>query len=78
MRACGDSLALVIPAHQVGRDRESLEVFGSERDVTIGGLQPPIRFGPRILRESFTATLERLRVAHVPFTQMVDRECPIQ
>ena len=39
MRACGDGLALVIPAHQVGRDRESLEVFGVERCVTISGLQ---------------------------------------
>ena len=39
MRACGDGLALVIPAHQVGRDRESLEVLGVERCVAISGLQ---------------------------------------
>jgi hypothetical protein len=39
MRACGDGLGLVIAAHQVGRDRESLEVFGVERCVTISGLQ---------------------------------------
>ena len=51
MRARGDGLAIVIPAHQVGRDRESLEVFGFERYVTIGGLQQPIRFGPRLSRE---------------------------
>jgi hypothetical protein len=35
----GECLALVIPAHQVGRDRESLEVFGVERGFTISGLQ---------------------------------------
>lgn len=47
MRACGDGLALVIPAHQIGRDCESLKVFGVERCATIGGLQQPIRFRPR-------------------------------
>jgi hypothetical protein len=39
MRACGDGLALFISAHQVGRDRESLKVFGVERCVTISGLE---------------------------------------
>jgi hypothetical protein len=39
MRACGNGLALVILAHQMGRDRESFEVFGVERCVTISGLQ---------------------------------------
>jgi hypothetical protein len=35
MCARGERLAIVIPAHQVGRDRESLEVFGVEWCVTI-------------------------------------------
>ena len=51
MRARAECLALVIVPHQVGSDRESLEVFGFERCVTIGGLQQPIRFGPRLSRE---------------------------
>ena len=65
MRARGEGLALVIPAHQVGRDRESLEVFGVERCVTIGGLQQPIRFGPRPLLERLPPTPQCREVRHV-------------
>ena len=39
MYARGECLAIVIPAHQVRRYRESLEVVGVERCVTISGLQ---------------------------------------
>jgi hypothetical protein len=37
--ARGESLAIVVPAHQVGRDRESLEVFRVQRGVAISVLQ---------------------------------------
>ena len=45
-----------IEAHQVGRDRESLEVFGIERCVAISGVQEAIRFGPRPLPERLPPT----------------------
>jgi len=56
MRACGDGLALVILAHQIGRDCESLKVFGVKRCATIGGLQQPIRFRPCPLLERLPPT----------------------
>jgi hypothetical protein len=73
MRACGDGLALVIPAHQVCRDRESLEVLGVERCVAIGGLQQPIRFGPRPLLERLPPTGQGGEVRHIARLETVDR-----
>ena len=69
MRSLPEGLALVIPAQEIGGGREPFKVFGFERRVTIGGLQQPIRFGPRLSREEFTAMLERPRLGHVPSTQ---------
>ena len=57
MCARGEYLAVLIPAHQIGRDRESLEVAGVERRVMISGLQKPIGFGPRPLLERRPPTL---------------------
>jgi hypothetical protein len=72
MRASGDALALLIPAHQVGRNREALEVLGVERCVTIGGSQQTIRFGPRPLVERLPPTPQGGEVRHVTF-RTVDR-----
>lgn len=64
MRASGGGLALVIPAQQVSRDRESLQVFGAERHVTISGSQLPIRVGPRPLLERRPPTPQCRKVRH--------------
>ena len=73
MCARGECLAIVIPAHQVGRDRESLEVFGVERCVTISGVQEAIRFGPRPLLERLPPTLQCREVRHIARFETVDR-----
>ena len=65
MCARGERLAIVIPAHEVGRNRESLDIFGFERCVTIGGSQQPIRFGPRPLLERLPPTPQCRETRHV-------------
>ena len=65
MCARGECLAIVILADQVGSDRDSLEVFGAERRVTIGGVEQPIRFGPRPFLERRPPTLQSGEVSHV-------------
>ena len=64
MCARSESLAVVIPAHQVGRDRKPLEVFGVQRRITISRLQQPIRFCPRPSLERLPA-MPQCREVHV-------------
>ena len=65
MRARADGLALVIPAHEVGRRREPFEVFGFERYVAVGGFQQPIRLGPRPLFKRLPSAPQSREVRHV-------------
>ena len=64
MRARGECLAIVISAHEVGRDRQPLEIFGVERRLAIGRLQQPIRFGPHPLLECLPPTVHCREVRH--------------
>ena len=51
MRTLPEGLALIIPPHQVGCRRESLEVFGLESGFAISGFELAIRVRPRPLLE---------------------------
>jgi hypothetical protein len=65
MCARGKRLAIVVLTHQVGRDRESLQIFGVERCFTISGVQQSIRFGPRLFLERLPPTSQCREVCHV-------------
>jgi hypothetical protein len=65
MGARGERLALVVLPHQVGSDRDPLEVFDVEGCFSISRVQQPIRFGPRPLLERLPPTPQCREIRHV-------------
>jgi hypothetical protein len=62
MGARSEGFAFFVTAHQVRGGRQSFEVFGVERRVTVGRFEQAVRFAPRPLLEESSGARDCIRV----------------